>query len=1048
MKKRLWSILLAVCLIASMLPTTVLAAEDGVPAPQTEPSNVISADTTWSEAKTLTENLTIKAGATLTVAAPVTVSGAVTISGGGTIKRADSYKNAILSVPESGTLTLENIIIDGGATWSEGTDDGLTADEAAIRVDGGQVTLNDGAVVQNNNHVSVRDNSYKHSNKPRYYNMGGGIAVYSGGTLTMNEGAEVRNNAVTNKEYAKGDQEGNSDSLGGGVAIYESGTFIMNGGKITGNRASVSGGNGRAFGGGVGLITRGPNNDASDARDNLKITVTMNGGTIRNNSAPGGGGIYGSVDQGDEKGDRHKHLEVNINGEISNNKSSGNGGGIQVSYTDLSIGSGAKIVSNEANEANTKGGGLYVGDSKAGYGSVRFSGEVTIQNNTAPSDGPNSYFSALGDVVFNGLSEQSKIGMTWAIEKVDAASGTTVVSGVTDADYSCIVYERRPNDWYVLRQKEDTVVLHKALHMILKATDPEAGSASLIDGLSHTVLALEGETVDFTKMCGFELTGYHIDRWAKNYEGQDGYVWENPHTFAQADDKQNANAIWLPNEYTIKYELNGGTAGENPPAKHIYATETQLVDPTRENYTFGGWFTSSDFSGTKITSLGAKEYTNDITLYALWTKTIGTDIYYVCPSIADQIYTGTEWTPSIKVIKNGTEITGGFTVEYSDNTNVGTATATVKVGDIVIGTATFKITKAVPALKITPDVASLRGNGTVTLTVMGAPIEGTVNVTCNDDSINVVDNRDGTFTVTLPNETKTYTFTAAYTAAENGNYTDAGPVTCTVSVTRYVPSAPGSSVSVPATANGSVTVSPSTASKGTTVTVTTKPNEGYELGSLEVLDKNGNALALKDLGGGKYSFTMPDGKVSVNASFVKASVSTGFADVPANAYYADAVKWAVDKGVTNGLSANLFGPYEPCTRAQIVTFLWRAAGSPEPKNTGSFADVSADSYYAKAVAWAVENGITSGTTDTTFSPDEACTREQAVAFLYRASGSPAVSSGSAFSDVAASAYYANAVAWAEKNGVTGGIGTGKFGTGSDCTRAQIVTFLFRAYQGK
>ena len=175
--------------------------------------------------------------------------------------------------------------------------------------------------------------------------------------------------------------------------------------------------------------------------------------------------------------------------------------------------------------------------------------------------------------------------------------------------------------------------------------------------------------------------------------------------------------------------------------------------------------------------------------------------------------------------------------------------------------------------------------------------------------------------------------------------------------------------------------------------------------------------------------------------------SSKFADVPANAYFADAVKWAVDKGITNGLSDTMFGPYESCTRAQIVTFLWRAAGSPEPKAMSSFADVSTDAYYAKAVAWAVENGITTGTGDGKFSPDATCTRAQSVTFLFRAIGK-LVDSKAEFSDVLTDSYYANAVAWAVENGVTNGIGDGLFGPDNSCTRAQIVTFLFRAYQGK
>ena len=260
---------------------------------------------------------------------------------------------------------------------------------------------------------------------------------------------------------------------------------------------------------------------------------------------------------------------------------------------------------------------------------------------------------------------------------------------------------------------------------------------------------------------------------------------------------------------------------------------------------------------------------------------------------------------------------------------------------------------------------------------------------------------------------------------------------------------PTYSVSTPSkTKNGSVTVSPKSASKGDTVTVTVKPDSGYVLETLTVTDKNGNELTLKDKGNGKYTFTMPAGKVEVKATFMEDnSMQNFFYDVPNNAYYYEAVKWAQEKGITGGIGNGLFGPNQPCTRAQIVTFLWRAAGSPEPKAMSSFADVSTDAYYAKAVAWAVENGITTGTGDGKFSPDATCTRAQSVTFLFRAIGK-LVDSKAEFSDVLTDSYYANAVAWAVENGVTNGIGDGLFGPDNSCTRAQIVTFLFRAYQGK
>ena len=253
-------------------------------------------------------------------------------------------------------------------------------------------------------------------------------------------------------------------------------------------------------------------------------------------------------------------------------------------------------------------------------------------------------------------------------------------------------------------------------------------------------------------------------------------------------------------------------------------------------------------------------------------------------------------------------------------------------------------------------------------------------------------------------------------------------------------------VSAPSVKHGDVTVSPKSASKGDTVTITVKPDSGYELDTLTVKDASGSKIKVKDKGDGKFTFTMPASKVTVSAEFAEIE-TLDFADVPTDAYYYEAVKWAAKKGITGGIGNGLFGPNQPCTRAQIVTFLWRAAGSPEPKTMSSFADVSMDAYYAKAVAWAVENGITTGTGDGKFSPDATCTRAQSVTFLFRAIGK-LVDSKAEFSDVLTNSYYANAVAWAVENGVTNGIGDGLFGPDNSCTRAQIVTFLYRAYQGK
>lgn len=262
-------------------------------------------------------------------------------------------------------------------------------------------------------------------------------------------------------------------------------------------------------------------------------------------------------------------------------------------------------------------------------------------------------------------------------------------------------------------------------------------------------------------------------------------------------------------------------------------------------------------------------------------------------------------------------------------------------------------------------------------------------------------------------------------------------------------SRPSYSITTPdKTENGSVNISSTSAKRGSIVTITVTPDAGYVLDELTVTDKDGKDVALTKKSDTEYTFVMPTGKVEITPSFVKQTPSQAFVDVKTGDYFYDAVQWAVGKGITNGTSAETFSLEDPCTRAQIVTFLWRAAGSPVVNYAMDLSDVAGDAYYAEAVRWALSEGITTGTSADQFSPDATCTREQAVTFLWRAAGSPAVSGGSAFEDVGADAYYARAVAWAAQNGVTNGISQALFGTGSDCTRAQIVTFLYRAQQGK
>lgn len=254
---------------------------------------------------------------------------------------------------------------------------------------------------------------------------------------------------------------------------------------------------------------------------------------------------------------------------------------------------------------------------------------------------------------------------------------------------------------------------------------------------------------------------------------------------------------------------------------------------------------------------------------------------------------------------------------------------------------------------------------------------------------------------------------------------------------------PSYAVSTPGkTENGTLSVNPKNAGQGDRVTLTVKPDPGHVLETLTVLDSKGKALPLTDKGGGMFTFTMPNGQVEVKAVFAAEVKTASFRDVPVDAYYYDAVKWAAEKGITTGQADGLFGSDRSCTRAQIITFLWRAAGSPVVNYAMEMGDVSADAYYAEAVRWALSRGITSGTGGGAFSPDDACTRAQAVTLLARALSTKAGSAAN-FTDVPADAYYAQAVSWAVENGITTGVGGGRFDPNATCTRAQIATFLYR-----
>ena len=646
----------------------------------------------------------------------------------------------------------------------------------------------------------------------------------------------------------------------------------------------------------------------------------------------------------------------------------------------------------------------------------------------------------------------------------------------------------------------ETITIGKQA-FLLRSTADVKGYIDL-SAVKNLTMARETPSDNFAKFSGISVIYVANDIIAAEINDETNY----PDTFEKTT--------------TSIVSVNGGTVSVNPTGLSSVSRKNGDTDYTAE------WYTDVAYK-TKVSADAA--LVAGTTYYVKWVAAI--DGGYQVAVITDQPYTGAEIKPAVVVTDSkGDVLTKGYTVAYSNNVNVGKATATVAIGSNSV-VVSFNIVKDMnptvnmagvsvtygDAYELKPSAATSTGitiDGKIVIkyytdakcteeleeapTEAGtyyakATLEGTknyasatsepakieiLNATFSVKADAYVDTYDGkphTVTVTADGakisysadagEYKTYSSTAptftdvgeytVYYKAVKANHDDVtGSVTVKITpavlTATYVSeavrygAAPALKVDVTGFVNGE------TAETAADYVAPTVANSNTAVGEYTLTPAGGSAK--------NYTFNYVSGTLTILRRHTSSSTvtpepeptpdnSTSFSDVPANAYFADAVKWAVDKGITNGLSDTMFGPYESCTRAQIVTFLWRAAGSPEPKTASSFTDVPANAYYAKAVAWAVENGITNGMTATMFAPDATCTRGQSVTFLHRALKGSA--SGSAnFTDVAPDAFYADAVNWAVKNDVTNGTSATTFSPNADCTRAEIVTFLYRAYQGK
>lgn len=464
--------------------------------------------------------------------------------------------------------------------------------------------------------------------------------------------------------------------------------------------------------------------------------------------------------------------------------------------------------------------------------------------------------------------------------------------------------------------------------------------------------------------------------------------------------------------YSVKDANNYSTTV--PTNRGTYTVKVEYTDQTD----------SLTYSGTADFTIAKKQITPPAADTTKFAYTALEQTYQLAANAAYTVSSNTTQTDA-----------GGYTVTVSLNDTANTewtdGTTAAKEYTFTIAPATLTVTvldKEIVAGEDAPDLNS--------------PVEG------KDYTVEGLLGADALTQVTMSyNETPDTSKAGTYTiniAATLKNY-DIATVSGVLTILPAPPQRQPMGITAPGRVpGGTIELRPKNAAPGQTVTILTTPDKGYELDGLTVRDIDGEKIDLTDEGGGEFTFVMPRSSVTVTGYFVREGEEL-FRDVPVNAYYYDAVRWAKRNGITNGIGDGLFGSTLPCTRAQIVTFLWRAAGSPEPKSAANFTDVPANAYYARAVAWAVEAGITNGVGNGKFDPDAPCTRAQCVALLYRAAGSPKVSDTADFEDVAETAYYAGAVAWAQRHGITDGVSATRFAPDHDCTRAQIVAFLYRVF---
>ena len=944
---------------------------------------------------------------------------------------------------------------------------------------------------------SIKNNINRNASSSVY---GGGVYVFKNATFTMYAGSITGNKAVPANS-------GNS-GYGGGVYVAEHATFTMLDGSIDHNKAKSQGGgvylegrldlsgsavisdNEADAGGGVYIEYTEPASGKYSGETVGTAVLNMSGGSITNNKAEGNGG---GVNMAGYDGTGLQGGTFNMSGgSITNNKAGGEGGGLFF-FSVVNLSGAPRITGNTDGTAN---GG-------------RKSNAFIYNWNDYHNDPRGTDYL---NIAAAGLTAGAEIGVRSQHELAQGDANAKFATNATSENYFTSDQDRPiikvGSDLYLQAPGSQSTHMHEWEYRARDNSDGSKtitatcknGSCTDSDGGSITVSKPQHDEFGDRKNEVVSVTGGFTGEGTatpiKSYKKIDGTALQNPPRDAGsyvAVVTVDTTTVELP--YTIAPKQVGadeititpsGSSGGGAAVSYDYDGTKKTLTPSQITVTYTGDRVQPDFTLSGVTEgTNAGSYTATVTLTGNYSGSKDFT-WTIAPRVATldwQNTTGRKFGDGKTVTASVGNKCGNDAVAVivtgGGETAVGiyTATASALTGSSAANyvlpasglTAQYSIDKAdAPALRaadinqkwndtaektVTPAWSGVPANAgrlNFSATVKSAP----AGVTLGSWSMDV---NSGEIRYTLTGATATHAGQQIVLEVllTSANYADA-TTELKINLTAESSVSPGEAIMVDTGSrieldkgeNGTTSSDRASAVKGTTVIITAKPDEGYRLAEISVKDERGSSLPLTELGGDRYSFTMPDGKATVKVRYEKIPEISPFDDVPVDSYYYEAVKWAVKNGITTGVSERLFGPKQPCTRAQVVTFLWRAAGSPEPAGKAGFTDVPDDAYYAKAVAWAVEKGIATGIGGGQFAPKQACTRGQIAAFLWRAAGSPAPKGTGSFADVSADAYYAKAIAWAVENGITTGIGDGLFAPKDACTRAQIVTFLHRSGQAK